>query len=263
MKQSDAIQTLIKWLRSPDHGGYSKYGYDIYISHLVLAEIKKMGKNPPEDYKTAREWMPLFYNAAWELCRRGILRPGINEWQAQATDAGSAGEGFSITPFGQQWTNESDQDDFVPTEPERFAVLLEPYRTRFGPTFHERAQEAIRCYGAHAYLACCTMCGAAVESIILVAAIAKTNDEDKVVADYSGSRGRLKIENLLIGKANEALQREYRGLTTLLKYWRDASAHGRSAGIGDNEAFTSIALLLRTALFVNDNWDQLTRPEST
>jgi len=94
---------------------------------------------------------PIFADAAWELCRRGILRPGVREHQAQAVDEG----GFSITKFGVEWLKERQEDTFVPTEPERFAELLAPYRDRFGLGFHERAQQAVRCYGAHAYLACC------------------------------------------------------------------------------------------------------------
>jgi hypothetical protein len=67
--------------------------------------------------------------------------------------------------------------------------MLAPYQQRFGPSFQERAQEVIRCYGAHAYLACCTMCGAAAEPIFLATAIAKEN-EDTVLRQYSALGGR-------------------------------------------------------------------------
>ena len=80
--------------------------------------------------KSLTKLSPLFYNAAWELCRRGIIRPGISEYGAQDTQDGSAGNGYSITPFGQQWLQEDASDDFVPTEPERFAQMLEPYKER-------------------------------------------------------------------------------------------------------------------------------------
>jgi hypothetical protein len=65
------------------------------------------------------------------------------------------------------------------------------------------------------------------------------------------------IENILIGKAREQLQDNYRAYSTLLKYWRDEAAHGRASNIEDNEAYTSLALLLRLAMFINDNWDEL------
>ncbi len=104
----------------------------------------------------------------WRLFKQP-LRPGVYEHQAQAIPEG----GFSVTKFGETWLEENQEDTFVPTEPERFAELLAPYRSRFGAGFHERAQQAVRCYGAHAYLACCTMCGAAAESIILATAMIK------------------------------------------------------------------------------------------
>jgi hypothetical protein len=46
----------------------------------------------------------------------------------------------------------------------------------------------------------------------------------------------------------------------LLKDWRDEAAHGKPSGITDNEAYTSLAMLLRFAQFVNDNWNTLVNP---
>lgn len=145
----------------------------------------------------------------------------------------------------------------MPTEPERFGEMLAPFQARFGAAFNERAQEAIRCYGAHAYLACCAMCGAAAEAIFLATAMAK-GDEQTTLRDYMGSGGRKKIENRILGQARQALAAEFNGYTGLLKYWRDQAAHGKTLGIGDNEAMTSLAMLLRFANFTSDNWAELT-----
>jgi hypothetical protein len=101
------------------------------------------------------------------------------------------------------------------------------------------------------------MCGAATESIILSLAITKTNDEAQVIKDYSTRGGRGKIENLIIGQKQGNIKDEFISSTGLLKYWRDISAHGSVSGITDNEAFTSLALLLRFSQFVNDKWDEL------
>lgn len=203
------------------------------------------------------ELSPHFYSAAWELCRRGILRPGVAVHGAQATPDGSAGNGYSVTPFGREWVSESGQDDFVPTEPERFAQLLKPFQSRFGSGFYERAQQAIRCYGAHAYLATCVMCGAAAESILLAIAIAKS-DEETVLKIYKGASGRSRVEKNIVGQARQNIQRDFAGHTTLLNYWRDEAAHGQASNIGDNEAFTALALLLRFSQWTDDNWDELT-----
>ncbi len=258
MNQEDATSLLIRWLRDPDHGDFSTFGYDIDLPALIKTYLRKDGIQHLEADQKVAELIPHFYAAAWELCRRGIIRPGVNRYLGQATADGNAGNGYSITPFGKRWLEESDRDDFIPTEPGRFAEMLEPFRNKYGPGFYERAQEAIRCYGAHAYLACCAMCGAASESILLATTIAKKGDEEEVLKIYSSAKGRSRVENIIIGQSREPIKREYKGYTTLIKYWRDESAHGRQSKISDNEAYTSLALLLRFAIFVNDNWNELT-----
>ena len=82
--------------------------------------------------------------------------------------------------------------------------------------------------------------------------------ENEVLKTYASSNGRSRVENMIIGQVNNYLKREYQGYSSLIKYWRDESAHGKVSGINDNEAYTSIALLLRFAKFASDNWDQLT-----
>jgi hypothetical protein len=258
MNTEDATKIFIHFMRNSSSGRVSNYGYDIYVPTLVNRHLESESIKPQEIDRKLCEYMPDFYAAAWELCRRGIIRPGVNEYGAQATSEGSAGNGYSITPFGKCWLKEAEHDDYVPTEPGRFAEMLAPYRQQFGPGFYERAQEAIRCYGAHAYLSCCVMCGAATESIVLAAAV-KKKGEEYTLRTYTQSNGRSKIENLIIGQANEYIRREYLGYSSLLKYWRDISAHGKCSNISENEAYTSIAILLRFTAFMSDNWEDLTR----
>ncbi len=257
VEQEDATTLLIEWLRTPDHGNYSRYGYDIYVPHLLRVYLERIENLRHKNIEPrVRELMPNFFAAGWELCRRGILRPGVNQYGAQATNDGNAGCGYSITPFGQLWLEEADRDDYIPTEPGRFSQMLAEYRGKFGDGFHERGQEAVRCYGSHSYLACCAMSGAAAESILLAAAIAKTNEND-VLKQYKSGNGRRKVENIVIGKARIQLQNEYRGYVSLLKYWRDAAAHGHASGVSENEAYTAIALLLRFAMYTSDHWGEL------
>jgi hypothetical protein len=258
MNIEDAQKVIIQWIRDSSQRTQSNYGYDIYIPNVIGSYLMKDGIDANrEGYEKKLEMSPYFYAAAWELCRRGIIRPGVNIIGAQTTDDGSGGNGYSITPFGKQWIDENDKDAFIPTEPGRFAEMLAPFKENFGPGFYERAQEAIRCYGAHAYLACCVMCGAASESILLAIAIKRVGDEQRVLTEYSTSRGRSRIEKTVIGQANDHIQREFRGYTGLLKYWRDEASHGKVSDISDNEAYTSLALLLRFAMFANDNWNEL------
>lgn len=168
LTQEDASHWLVRSLRLSADPTHSNYGYDLFIPNLMFDYLRT--NEGAAEWSAAiprmREISPLFFAAAWELCRRGILRPGVVVWGEQATDQGSAGSGFSVTPFGRSWLAESDRDDYVPTEPGRFVEMLKPSAQRFGPAFQARGLEAVRCYGAHCYLACCAMCGAAAETVL-------------------------------------------------------------------------------------------------
>lgn len=253
----DATKLLVQVLRDPDYGSYARYGYGAYLPTLFIKYFEKNGRSD-EAQKTWRNLSPVFYEAAWELCRRGILRPGIRQAGEQATDDGSSGNGYSITSFGEKWLKEFDENIFISTEPGRFAGLLEPYREKFGDGFFERGVEAIKCFSARAYLACCAMCGAASESIMLATAIKKMGDPQKLIDEYSSRNGRQKIENLLVGKVGKPIQEGFHSYTGLLKYWRDEAAHGQISNIEENEAYTALLLLLRFAIFVDDHWVELT-----
>lgn len=259
---SDALEFTVEWMRQGDRSRCSSYGYDVYITNVIEAYLEDTGV--PEHQREGKipETSGPFLDAAWELCRRGILRPGVRVIGAQATDQGNGGSGFSVTPFGRLWLEEAQGDIFVPTEPERFGQLLVPYAAKFGLGFASRAQEAVRCYGAHAYLACCAMSGAAAESILLATLIAKTKDAAQVLKTYATASGRARLEAQLLGQAKEHLVRGVRSINDLLKYWRDEAAHGRPSEILDNEAFTSLALLLRAAQFVSANWADLVEEHS-
>jgi len=258
LDQEDAFHFIVLYLREGGKSEYSSYGYEFYLPNVMRDYLETVKKVPHHDTdQHLPRISPSFYAAAWELCRRGILRPGIKVYGGQATADGSSGNGYSVTPLGREWLQKAGQYEYVPVDPGRFARLLDNFSPRFGGGFRERCQEALRCYNAQAYLACCAMCGAAAESIILALAIQKSGDETKVMSMYSASGGRGRIENLIIGKKDKSIQDEFRSYVGLLKYWRDISAHGKMSGIQDPEAYTSLALLLRFAQFANDRWEQL------
>jgi hypothetical protein len=261
MKQEDALSLILQWVREGSQSYYPSYGYDIYLPNVIYWHLSNRNPSMPsnEDSLDLEKLYPIFVDAAWGLCRRGIIRPGVKKYGAQATEKGAGGSGYSITAFGRQWLEDENEDVFVPTEPGRFAEMMNPFRVRFGVGFFERSQEAIRCYEAHAYLACCAMCGASAESILLATAISKNKNENDVLKTYTTANGRKRIENMVIGQAKEHIKREFQGLTELLKYWRDEAAHGKASQISDNEAYTSLAMLLRFAMFVDKNWDGLTK----
>lgn len=258
MNIDDATLIIIDLLRRGVN--LANYGYDVYIQRVVYAHLQV--ENPRrQQHEFAQEALQLssvFYAAAWELCRRGILRPGVKAANTQVTDAGSGGEGYSLTPIGRSWLAEAPKESFIPVGPGRYEQMIAPFRDLFGPGFQERGEQAIKCYRAGAFLACCAMAGAAAESVILAAAIAKSGDEGQILRMYSGAQGRGRLERFLVGAANEHIKREFDGFMILLKYWRDEASHGTVSKISDNEAYIALSLLLRFAHFVNDRWRELT-----
>lgn len=103
------------------------------------------------------------------------------------------------------------------------------------------------------------MCGAAAESILLALAIKKDGDEQAILATYKSGNGRSRIESKLLGQQEDRLQKAYKTYGDLLKYWRDDAAHGVVSVINEEEAFTSMILLLRFAQFAETNWEILTK----
>jgi hypothetical protein len=201
---------------------------------------------------------PLFMEAAWDLAVLGVLRPGRKHL---LDDRGRQFDGTSyvITDFGSRWATDGTEEPFVPIGSETFIALLQPY-TEFGAEFIERAREAARCWKVKAFLACCTMCGAAAEAILLSATIAKTNDRAAILQAYNSKGGRRKVEQLLTGSARAELRETTLPLFALVKYWRDEASHGGASGIGQAEARTSLQSLYLYARLVNRCWSELTSP---
>src|SRR6202035_2898113 len=121
--EEDALKFIVKALRagpesvSPGHS----YGYDLYLPNVMREYAASEEHINPRTYPSEIEprvvkLSPTFFSAAWELCRRGIIRPGIARLGAQSTEDGGAGAGYSITSFGHVWLRETHDDVFVPTE---------------------------------------------------------------------------------------------------------------------------------------------------
>ena len=132
----DAIRFLIDFAQNPRMDGYSSYGYEIYLPNVIhfyrnevlnIREPRYLGQG-----QEAERLSPVFYDAAWELCRRGIYRPGIRRLGEQATDDGASGNGYSLTSAGRRWLTEVEQNLFIPTQPDRFAQIISRFRERLG-----------------------------------------------------------------------------------------------------------------------------------
>lgn len=266
MNRAQAFEHLVEYCRAlcegTDYGKptryTSTYGYHVHLPHVARTWIGDL--EGAEEHKALNELFPILADCAWELCCRGMLRPGIAKRDGQGTDDGRDGNGYSITSAGIKWFKSRDKTLVLVTDVDLFGKAMGKFGHRFGAGFIQRAEEAAGCFRCRCLLSCCVMCGAASESILLRLAIAKTKDEDRVLKDYKSAGGRERIKNLLLGSVTGTLrnQVEDTGLR-LLTYWRDSSAHGLEVEISDVEALAAMTLLLRFCQIATDHWDDLTK----
>jgi hypothetical protein len=246
--------------QNPLAPGIAWYGYELYLPNvltLYLREVERNLEQYPSQGPRGRVISTTFYEAAWQLCRLGVLRPGIKDSQGHATPDGSSGNGYSVTQAGREWLTTGGADAAF-LQVGRLAAIFSKLGVRLGAGFVQRSKEAVLCHNMGAYLACCTMCGACAESILLAVAISKEGDEVKVISTYRSASGRKRVTDMVVGGLKAALTSQFIGATGLLSYWRDDAAHGVESTISEIEAHEALGRLLRFAQFVNDHWAELT-----
>ena len=236
MDQSEAEQFIVQFIRTrPTLAELNLWGVledYIYTHHQAALRTRS-----PDSLRG--EFALPFLAAAWDLALLGVLRAGTVDWPPGGDFDGTK---YAITAFGHRWVAEGAEDVFVPIGSDTFVDLLRPY-AEFGQAFLERAKEAARCWKVHAYLACCVMCGAAAEAVLVAAATAKTGNQPKVLETYNSKSGRRKVETLLTGQARAEIKESLAPLFGLVKYWRDEASHGATSGIGQAAARTSSSSL--------------------
>jgi hypothetical protein len=75
------------------------------------------------------------------------------------------------------------------------------------------------------------MAGAAAESILLAAAIAKTGEEAEMLKTYEAPGGRARVTAFVVGQATNSVQRQFEAALHILHYWRDDASRGRQTTI--------------------------------
>jgi hypothetical protein len=260
----DAFDFLIEKLAAvPDLTGRmgsnarnATYGCDIWITNVVQAYWQsRMTPGPIADLSD--EHFRPFYDAAWELARIGVLRPGTFAPRGQAMGGQLfSGDGFSITQFGREWLKDAAQRPI--RDPSRLADVLRDFAPPFGGGYAQRAIEAVSTYRTANYLASCVMSGAAAESILLAVAIAKVGNEAKVLAEYRAASGRRRVTKLITANVAAGIASQFETALQVLHYWRDDAGHGTMTAISEIAAHASLTQLLRLAQFASEHWVQLT-----
>lgn len=251
MDLEEAIAILIEMLRN---GQARAYGYDLYPHRGAEVAAPRMFPGDQQMALRVRELTPIFYDAAWELCRRGIVRPGVTRVGEQVVPDG----GYSLTAAGRASLPNLDAIAILIAQPGSLAAALTGYQGRFGEGFHQRALEAIKCRNAEAWLACCAMVGAAAESVLLALAIAKVGDEAQVLAAYRQTGGRQRALNLIVGQANAHRRDTLTTFAGIISLWRDEAAHGQASPLGTANADEALRQLLHMCQWVDREWANLT-----
>lgn len=254
MQLDEAIAILIGLLQA---NRATRYGYDLYPRAGAEAAAARLRNPAPfEQERLTNELTPVFFDAAWELCRRGIVRPGVRSSGDQAVDDG----GYSLTVRGRAALAQLDATTALLAQPGSLSAALTQYSPRFGQGFLQRSQEAIKSRDAGAWLACCVMAGAAAESILLAAAIAKSRDEAAVLSTYRRAHGRQQVLNLIVGQAPAPRRDALTTFAAIISLWRDEAAHGQATPLDTANADEALRQLLHMCQWVDREWEQLISP---
>jgi hypothetical protein len=259
MELDEAIAILLELLRD---GRAAFYGYDLFPFQAAREAVARMQRErprdqaiqAPRDQQAVIELSPVFFEAAWELCRRGFVRPGVRRAQDQAVTEG----GYSLTIAGRAALAALDPTTILLAQPGSLAAALAGYGARFGEGFHQRALEAIKCRNAEAWLACCAMAGAAAESVLLALAITRTGNEDQVMRDYTQAGGRQRVLNHVVGQANAARRNTLTTFSAIISMWRDEAGHGQATPLSTANADEALRQLLQMCQWVDREWAALT-----
>lgn len=246
------IEQLRAHLQQPSPGRKPKSWSCASVAHAFAR--REIGGAGYEVDSRKWELLPLALEAAWELVRRGLLRPGASAFP----NMGSDGSEFAITQAGAEWLRVAENDEVLLLQPGSAVRVLSEYTFLYGKGYQQRALEALKARQARAYLASCAMCGAAAESILLALAIAREDDEEAVLKSYNSRSGRSQIVRLLTGQVVEPLRLRFNTNVDILSYWRDEAAHGVASTLTDAHAEAALTHLLRLAQLASSHWSEFT-----
>ena len=152
VSDEEAIDFILSHLRrgkKNQHPLSDGFAFDLYIPDVVLKYLEPQQEewrrqNPgagmvgfqPDTITNSRP----FYDAAWSLCIRGILRPGILQNRPQDQRPFMAGAGYDLTPYGREWLAHTDETECLHTEYKRFSELFAVHRNRYCPAYYRRSQ---------------------------------------------------------------------------------------------------------------------------
>jgi hypothetical protein len=98
----DEVATFkLDFISNPRPSGYGAPDCEIYLPNVVAAYLVEFEQDPQHlvrDCQRSRDLLPVFLDAGWEFCRRGVLRPAEVNGSLLATPAGFEPATFSYLP---------------------------------------------------------------------------------------------------------------------------------------------------------------------
>lgn len=269
IQYDDALRILVRELQSfatKNHQMPPQERWELRLHDVIMKEIR--GQRGAEIEAYGRSERPVthfdwgvhsapFYEAAWELVRRGWLTPQFHrtdEYKA-LIDASS----FRATPVGIEAARNVGSPAILPVEHDRFLEVLLAHEVRFEGLYGIRCKEAVKAYRFQLHLSCLTMCGAAAEAVLVRLGVEKFGSRDKLDDKVLKAPRR---SLLLI--VSESLKREQKDtLETLaesIRYWRNDAAHANEREFDEAHCFLALTRLQRLAETVDTEWAEFTHP---
>jgi hypothetical protein len=195
-------------------------------------------------------------DAAWALCRTGILRPGVRGNERVGKPVSQL---FCLTTAGRTRFLEADALGLTVAVGEHLVRELNRHGDLFGPIYASRARDAVLAHEGGAHFASCSMSGAAVESILLAFAHAHPTIPNSVIAKYErGNRSAL--VNAVLAEMKGDDRRKVEARLDLLLHWRDKSAHATPHAYNSETAHLALRDLQALANLVGSKWGEFTSP---
>jgi len=102
----DALNFILRTLRRDGPAKFDRDGFDFWVSDYTtryLEEVQGVKPRPPIEDQRTYDASPPFFDAAWELSRRGIVRPSVRHSFMQWAARYSTGGGYTLTEIGAEW----------------------------------------------------------------------------------------------------------------------------------------------------------------
>ena len=102
----DALNFIVTKLRTEGPARFDRDGFDFWVSDYTtryLEEVMGVKPRPPIEDQRTYDASPPFFDAAWELSRRGVLRPSVRHSFMQWAARYSTGGGYTLTEIGAEW----------------------------------------------------------------------------------------------------------------------------------------------------------------